>query len=226
MMAMVVASMFRPVVVSIPMAWRRTMMMPPGWWTGRWLPVRPIDHRRRIVAVARAAVKGGHNAAEINPDIDSRLGLAGDEDGGRAAEQQSCKDVSCFHGCLRDSGIWVGPVHCPSSWGTACRRTRSLLRRLPCRAHCKTTVWALVDSTRQVCGLVERAGVISRVRQAISPNGFMGRYASRKSGRWKRVCSLVMCWTVTALRRQRQRTSGGLAPDTGPCRVHVGWESC
>ena len=199
-MAMVVAWLFPPVVAAIPMAGRRPVMVPPGWWAGRWwwLPVGPIDHRRRVIPIARATAKGGYGAAEINPDIDPGLGLVGDE-GGDAAEQQRCKDVGCFHDCLRGL-VLVGPVHRPPSWGTGCRRTRSLARRLACPAHCRTTFSPVVVTTKQERGLAEKVGVISRVRQMISPKGFMGRWASRKRGTWKRVCSFVMCWTVTALR--------------------------
>lgn len=106
MMAMVVvARMLPPVVImAIPAMRWRTMMVPPGRWIGRRrrLPVGPIDHRRRVIAVARAAVKGGHGTAEINPDIHPCLGLVGDEGGGDAAEQKGCKDVGCFHDGLRD----------------------------------------------------------------------------------------------------------------------------
>lgn len=168
--------MLPPGGIIMPIARRRAVILPPEWWTGRWrwAPVGPIDHRRRVIAVTRAAVKGGPGSAEINPDIQPRLGLAGDESGGDAGEQKRCKDVGCFHDGLRGL-VLVGPVHRPSSWGTVCRRTRSLVRRLPCRAHCKTTVSALVDTTRQVCGLTERVGVINRVRQVIRAKGFMGR---------------------------------------------------
>lgn len=100
-------TMAPPMIMPIPAVRWRTVILPSGRGTGRWrwAPIGPIHHRWRVVVITRAAVKGGHDTAEINPDVDPRLGLAGDKGRGQAEEHQAGKKVGCFHGFLRGCGI-------------------------------------------------------------------------------------------------------------------------